>query len=144
MRSIAFCASVGVFVRPVCFPSVVERFRGLLALPLRVCRGAFPLTPSRMALFSPLLAFLPLGRVLGGVRGFRAFVSGFRGFRGCGVLSCCSVMLSRCARAVRAVLPLEGIPTRILRAGACGRCYLTLPNYRKKLSDIRVGQGVDS
>lgn len=130
MRRVAFGACVGVFVRPVCVPSVVERFRGLLVLTLRVCRGAFPLTPSRGALFSPLLAFLPLGRILGVARGFRALVGVFRAFSGCGVLSRCSVMLSRCARAVRDGLPLEGIPTPILRAGACGRCYLTLPNYR--------------
>jgi hypothetical protein len=40
-----------------------------------------------MALFSPVLAFSPLGRVLGMVWAFRAIVGGFRAFGDMGALA---------------------------------------------------------
>ena len=77
MRSIAFSASAGVFVRPLCFPPVVARFGGIVRGALRVCRVAFPLVSPRRALFSPLSAFRGVGCVLDRVRAFDALAGGF-------------------------------------------------------------------
>ena len=83
MRSIALGASVGVFVRLVCFPFVLRDFRGIVRGARRVCRVGFPLAMLSGSIFSPLLAFRVFVRVLTRVRGFRALVGVFRGFRGC-------------------------------------------------------------
>lgn len=77
MRSIAFCAIVLCVYVVYCLSSVVARFWGIVRDALCVCRVAFPLVMLSGSIFSPLLAFLPLGCVLDRARGFNAIRGGF-------------------------------------------------------------------
>lgn len=77
LRSIAFSASVGVFVRPLCFPPVVARFWGIVRG--LVCFGgcAFPLVMRSRLKLSLVLRFRGVGCVLDRVRAFDALAGGF-------------------------------------------------------------------
>lgn len=128
MRCIAFCASVGVFVRLVCFPSVVACFWGIVCrLACASCRFAFPLARyfRRCALFSLSRGLLVGSGCLKRIRAkFKPLAVALVFFSPLARPRSAFALvdaLGRCARAVRRDLPLvKGTPSP-MRARAWGR-----------------------